>query len=323
MTINNENQGKDINQLKNSIKHNWQIQLSPISVTLIPSFESLSNEGANVDYLAADYSDIVKYKSELQELTGRLKQVELINKNLIQNIVYNLKIPCNTIFALVAVLHELEDDVQKRNYIASIVDYTQSLLSYYDKLSKNLHSSTGLPLIELKKFHLESLVNKIIDKARPVAKDKGINLSYNFQYQITNAVVSDSHRIESILEQLIDNGIRFTNKGTVVVTVNMFAMSPALSESEQHKREMVLQFIVHDTGIGLSRELQEYLRKEFDEFDTQCEEMVSGLKFVKRLIDELHGEIEVTSMKGKISTIICNLPVKLPLLDDFIYDNIG
>lgn len=119
----------------------------------------------------------MKYKSELQELTDKLKQVECINKNLIQNIVYNLKIACNTIFALVAVLHELEDDMQKKNYIASIVDYTQSLLSYYDKLSKNLHSSTGLPPIELKKFNLQSLVNKIIDKARPIAKDKGIKLS--------------------------------------------------------------------------------------------------------------------------------------------------
>ncbi|MCZ6884066.1 MAG: ATP-binding protein [Rickettsia endosymbiont of Ixodes ricinus] len=124
--------------------------------------------------------------------------------------------------------------------------------------------------------------------------------------------------MEIILEQLIDNGIKFTNKGNVVITVNMFAISPALSEAEQNKREMVLQFIVHDTGKGLSKAIQEYLRKEFDEFDIQYEEIVSGLKFVKRLVDALHGEIEVTSTKDKSSTII----LKLPLLDNCPYGNI-
>lgn len=62
-------------------------------------------------------------------------------------------------------------------------------------------------------------------------------------------------------------------------------------QNQNRIREMALQFIVHDTGIGLSPEIQEYLRKEFDEFDVQYEEIVSGLKFVKRLINELHGEI--------------------------------
>ncbi|MCC8369273.1 MAG: sensor histidine kinase, partial [Rickettsia endosymbiont of Oxypoda opaca] len=46
----------------------------------------------------------------------------------------------------------------------------------------------------------------------------------------------------------------------------------------------------------------------------------SGLSFVKRLIGELNGEIEVTSEKGKSTTIVCNIPIKLPLLDDLIYD---
>ncbi|CAK6517443.1 hypothetical protein [Rickettsia helvetica] len=155
MTINNQNQAQDNSKLENSLKHNWHLQLSPISVTLIPSFESLSNAEININHPVTNYSDIIKKsKSELQDITDKLKKVECINKNLIQNIVYNLKVPCNSIFALVAVLHELEDDIQKKNYITSIIDYTQSLLNYYDKLSKNLHNSTGLPPIELKKFNL-------------------------------------------------------------------------------------------------------------------------------------------------------------------------
>ncbi|MFV9936489.1 MAG: sensor histidine kinase [Rickettsia endosymbiont of Haemaphysalis japonica] len=321
MAINNENQQKDLNKLENFIKHNWQTQLSPIFVTLIPSSESVSNQKATQVDLVTHYADIIKSKLELEEVTNKLKQVECVKRDLIQSIIYGLKIPRNKIFALVALLHEIEDDLQKQDCLASIVDFIQELLDYYDKLSNNLCSNNGLIPIVLKRFDPQQLVNKIIDKALPIAQHKGLNLSCNFQYDITNSVISDSYRIQAILEQLIDNSIKFTNQGNVVVTVNMFAISPALSESEQNKREMVLQFIVHDTGIGLSREIQEYLRKEFDGFDIQYEELVSGLSFVKRLIDELHGEIEVTSTKGKSSTITCNIPVKLPLLDDVLYDD--
>ncbi|WP_337969126.1 sensor histidine kinase [Rickettsia tamurae] len=107
-----------------------------------------------------------------------------------------------------------------------------------------------------------------------------------------------------------------------MVTVNMFAINPALSESEQQNREMVFQFMVHDSGIGMSKEIRQHLHEKIDKFDVamQYHGLGSGLSFVKRLINELNGEIEVTSEKGKSTTIVCNIPVKLPLLDDLIYD---
>ncbi|KJW02668.1 histidine kinase-, DNA gyrase B-, and HSP90-like ATPase family protein [Rickettsia endosymbiont of Ixodes pacificus] len=154
----------------------------------------------------------------------------------------------------------------------------------------------------------------------PIAQRKGLNLSCNFQYDLTNAIISDTYRIGAILEQLIDNAIKFTKEGKVVVTVNMFAISPAVSELEQQHREMVFQFIVHDSGIG--KEIRQHLHEKIDKFDVamQYHGLGSGLSFVKRLIGELNGEIKVTSEKGKSTTIVCNIPIKLPLLDDLIYD---
>ena len=327
MTINDENQQKDNNKTENFTKSSWQLQLSPISLTLIPLPELICNQynqKTNQVDLETDYDNIIKYKLKLEEVTNKLKQTESIKRDLVQNIIYGLKIPYDRIFALAAVLHEMEGDSQKKDYLASIADASKELINYYEKLVSYLHnnvdSNTVLLPIILKKFDLQQLVNKIITKLRPFAQHKELNLSCNFQYDITDSVVSDSYRIQAILEQLIDNSIKFTNKGNIVVTVNMFAISPALSESEKNKREMVLQFIVHDTGIGLNNEIQEYLRKEYDAFDTQHDESIWGLSFVKRLVAELNGEIEVTSIEGKSSTIVCNIPVRLPLLGDIIYD---
>ena len=328
MTINNGNQQEDNNKTENLAKSSWQIQLSPISVTLMPLSESIvnqSNQEVDQVHLETGYDNIIKYKLKLEEATSKLKQVEFIKRNLMQNIVYGLKMPYDKVLALAVVLHEMEDDPQKKDYLATIVDFVKDLTDYYNKLTNNLHNNDtniGLPLIVSKKFDPQQLVNKIITKLRPFAQHKGLNLSCNFQYDITDSIVTDPYRIQALLEQLIDNAIKFTNKGNVVITVNMFAISPVLSEAEKNKREMVLQFIVHDTGIGLNEEIQEYLRREYDKFDIQYDTLMSGLNFVKRLVDELNGEIEVTTIEDKSSTIVCNIPVKLPLLADIMYDDI-
>ncbi|WP_017442897.1 sensor histidine kinase [Rickettsia gravesii] len=203
-----------------------------------------------------------------------------------------------------------------------MVSCAEELLDYYNNILSYLQNNFGLSPIVLNKFDPKQLVNKMIDKAMPIAQCKGLNLSCNFQYDLTNAIINDTYQIGAILEQLIDNAIKFTKEGKVVVTVNMFAISPALSESEQQNREMAFQFMVHDTGVGLSQEIRQHLHEKIDKFDVamQYNRLGSGLSFVKRLIGELNGEIEVTSEKGKSTTIVCNIPIKLPLLDDLIYD---
>ncbi|WP_342269653.1 sensor histidine kinase [Rickettsia endosymbiont of Orchestes rusci] len=318
MTINNQNQQKDNHNVTNLTKTNWNLQLSPISVTLIP----YQQEENIINSTITNYTDIIKYKLELQEANNKLKESELFKRDVVQNMVHGLKIPCNGIFSLVTALYEIEDHPEKKDYLASVVSCAEELLNYYNNILSYLQNNSGLPPIVLNKFDPKQLVNKIIDKAMPIAQRKGLNLSCNFQYDLTNAIISDTYRIGAILEQLIDNSINFTKAGKVVVTVNMFAISPALSESEQQNREMVFQFMVHDSGIGLSKEIRQHLHEKIDKFDvaTQYHGLGSGLSFVKRLIGELNGEIEVTSEKGKSTTIVCNIPVKLPLLDDLIYD---
>ena len=131
MTINDENQQEDNNTTKNLAKSSWQLQLSPISLTLIPLPELMfdrSNQEANQVDLAKDYDNIIKYKLKLEEVTNKLKQTESIKRDLVQNIIYGLKIPYDRIFALAAVLHEMEDDSQKKDYLASIADASKELM---------------------------------------------------------------------------------------------------------------------------------------------------------------------------------------------------
>ncbi|XVN44622.1 MAG: ATP-binding protein [Rickettsia hoogstraalii] len=113
-----------------------------------------------------------------------------------------------------------------------------------------------------------------------------------------------------MLEQLVANAVKFTEDGKVIVTINLFPTTIA-----EDNKEMVLQFIIHDTGIGMSEEMQQYIRGHDIEFDAAIgyTGLKLGLSFVKRLIHEMHGDIEVESEKGKSTTVTCNIPVTLPI----------
>ncbi|MFP3034693.1 MAG: sensor histidine kinase, partial [Candidatus Tisiphia sp.] len=188
MTINNQNQPKDNHNITNLTKTNWNLQLSPISVTLIP----YQQEENIINSTITNYTDIIKYKLELQEANNKLKESALFKRDVMQNIVHGLKIPCNGIFSLVTALYEIEDNPEKKDYLASVVSCAEELLDYYNNILSYLQNNSGLPPIVLNKFDPKQLVNKIIDKAMPIAQRKGLNLSCNFQYDLTNAIISDT-----------------------------------------------------------------------------------------------------------------------------------
>ncbi|WP_342259854.1 HAMP domain-containing sensor histidine kinase [Candidatus Tisiphia endosymbiont of Metellina segmentata] len=307
MTINNENQQQDNNKIENSIEKNWILQLAPTTVTLIPSDQAgqIAPQG--------NYADIIRYREiqlELQETQNKLKIDELIRMDLIRNIGHSIEIPCSGIFALITVLYEVEQDTERKHYLKTIVDCAEILLDYSHHVLAFLRQNAAAPTITLEKFNIKELVNKTITKAKPASISKGLNLSCNFQYDMADDIIGDHSRLQAVLDQLVGNAIKFTKEGHVIVTVGLF---PPLNGTN-NARDKMLQIIVHDTGVGIVEGKQQDMRKELDNANTAAKYnkgLGLGLTFVKQLINEMDGEITITSKEGKSTTITCQVPVKL------------
>ncbi|QCS24407.1 HAMP domain-containing histidine kinase [Rickettsia parkeri] len=300
MTINNQNQPKDNNKFKNMVQQAWILQLSPISVTLMPSDQEYN--------FTAQHQEL---EQKLQKAKHELKESNIFKIDLIKNISNKLDISCNEMLSELLTLYGVEKDPNKKNSLSNIViDCAKGLLDYSHNLVSFLQQDTKLVPIDLQAFDLEQLVNDTVNKIIPEAKDKGLDLFCNFQYDIAKIIIGDSYWIGAILEQLVANAVKFTEAGKVIVTINLFPTTIA-----EDNKEMVLQLIIHDTGIGMSEEIQRYIRDQNSEFDsvTGYKGLKLGLSFVKRLINEMHGDIEVESEEGKGTTITCNIPVKLPI----------
>ncbi len=313
MTNNVKNQQQQQNQ---TAEKGWIIKLSPIFGTLIPTSEHHSDGDGDHE----QYVDISKFKNlelELQEIKARLQTAEITKMHL-QNISHSINVPGKGILEQVTRLYETEKDPEIKNHWVVILDCAKALLDYSNDVHEFFTVNAGLTSIVLQAFNPKKLVEQSIAKAGAAALNKGIRLVSNIHYEMPEVVIGDSYRLQAILDQLISNSIKFTEEGMVVITANLF---PARSSTATHDFDgleqdgnRILQFMVHDTGIGISQEKQQDMCEELENFDSamQYQELGLGLMCVKQLIHEMKGKIELSSEEGKTTTVECKIPVQLP-----------
>ncbi len=246
-----------------------------------------------------------------------------ITKMHLKNINHSINVPCNGILEQVAAFYEMEQDVEVKNYWATIMDCAKALLDYSNDVHEFFTANSGLTSTVVKAFNPNKLVEQSIAKAGAAALNKGRRLVSNIHYEMPDIVIGDSYRLQAILDQLISNSIKFTDEGMVVITANLF---PARSTEESHDfdgleqgdRDRILQLMVHDTGIGISQEKQQDMREELESVDSamQYQELGLGLMCVKQLIHEMKGKIVLSSIEDKTTTVECKIPVQLPNTSD-------
>jgi two-component system aerobic respiration control sensor histidine kinase ArcB len=151
----------------------------------------------------------------------------------------------------------------------------------------------------------------IIKLNQAKAKQKKLNLCFEYDPAIPTYLVGDPKRIQKIVLELVTNALNFTEEGSVNVSVKL---------AKKEGRGLVLKIIVADTGIGIAPDKQQEIYARFKRLTPSCEGIYKGaglgLSLIKQFVDELDGEIYVESEPKKGTTFICLIPLKEALLDD-------
>jgi len=299
----------------NQITSNWLAQLESVFVTLKP----VTDEQLAIIDLVKNNTDpnyLQKLEVQLQQAKQKAEEADLIKTEFIQNIQHSIRTPFSGVWGLANILYELETDPQKKEYLGNISNCAKELLDYCNSILDFSKASLGLVPIISRKFKLKELVDKTITKVMPKVKCKGLEFVLNFLEDVPDMIIGDDYRLHEVLLHLVNNAIKFTSEGCVNLTVKSFQKN---KNQENILQEITLQFIVEDTGIGIPEEKQQYIYEQFTRLTPSNKGIYKGLglglTFVKQFIEELHGEIDVTSQQGKGSTFICTIPFKLPLIN--------
>jgi two-component system aerobic respiration control sensor histidine kinase ArcB len=289
-------------------------------ITLLTNKVPLFDKQKNVIGILGIYYDITERKKKEDELKTAKESAELANQlkhDFIQNMEHDIRTPVAGIYSILQSFSDSETDPEKKEILTLTFNAAKELLDYCNGILDFSKLESGLIPIISKKFNLKKLMDGIISIETPPAKIKNLQLTAEFSENVPNIIVGDQQRLQRILINLISNGIKFTKEGFIKVTTTV---------AKKEDKNIILQISVEDSGIGMPKEKQSIIYEKFSRLHASNRGTYKGsglgLPTVKQLVEELDGEIDVESIPGEGTTFLLTIPFKLPLLDEFFWDNV-
>ncbi|NOY69900.1 MAG: response regulator [Deltaproteobacteria bacterium] len=293
-----------INLLKVTQENNEKLQAQ--AEELQTQTEELQGQ---TEELQSQTEELKSQSEELQEqnieLEAQRQQVEDANRlkgEFLANMSHELRTPLNSVMALSRVLLSQAKDrlsEEELNYLEIIRSNGKNLLGLINDILDLSKIEAGKMDIRPKPLSLAYLLETIIERLEPVAREKGIQLTHQVSEDLP-PIKSDESMVHLIIQNIVSNAVKFTEKGSVSVSANENAGKVVIT--------------VADTGIGIAQKDLPYVFDEFRQVDGRASRSYEGtglgLTLAYKSANMLGGDLAVESVSGKGSVFTLILPVK-------------
>ena len=278
------------------------------------SFDSLTADDANRLKSSFDtFKDHLERKFLGEELSieenppkkkakgqqGKLNEEEM----LIATVSHEIRTPLNGIIGFADLLIEDQLTNDQKQLVKAIQSSSYNLLEIINELLDYSKLSAGLEHFDTIDFSLRKVLQDVLFLCQTLMLNKNVELKADIDTHIPEFLKGDPSKISQILLNLLSNAIKFVDQGSVRLSVHMI---------RERKETVWLEFIVEDTGIGIS---ERDLKHIFDSFRQARRPAYAthggtglGLTIVKQLVEKLGGALEVNSRVGVGTTFRFTLP---------------
>ncbi|CBJ12910.1 putative sensory histidine-kinase / response regulator [Legionella longbeachae NSW150] len=261
--------------------------------------------------MSVDITERKKIEAELNIAKEKAETANRAKTEFLENMRHDIRTPLTGIVGFSDIIKEEAQNPRIKEYADNLVASSHALLDFMDEVLEAIHVSSGeIPRVK-KKFELQNLLQHLIDLNKAKAFSKHLELSLDFDKNIPKYLIGDNIRIHRIILELLTNSLNFTDSGFVKLTAQL---------AKQEGREVILKFIVEDTGIGIPQDKQQEIFLQFKKLTPSYKGIYKGaglgLAVLKQFVDELDGEIYVKSTVSKGTIFTCIIPLKMALLED-------
>lgn len=246
-----------------------------------------------------------------QLLRDALAAAELANKaksNFLSCMSHDIRTPMNAIIGMSAVGQlKIQDTRRVMDCFKKIDSSSRYLLALINDILDMSRIEQGKMVLKQTQFEMTELINELKAILCPQMEEKKILFEVHTKIQAEQSLYGDALKINQILMNLLSNAIKFTpSKGKVVLRIR---------EARQEQSFVFMEFIVADTGIGIS---EDFLKKMYMPFEQEAAGVARnqsgtglGLSIVYKLVELMNGTIEVQSTLNKGTVFCVTLPLKI------------